>query len=313
MGVSSCVSEALYDQRATILDIVSRRRVASNDFNDDNLPDIVWHNSSTGETQIWLMDYSSRVGRVTVVDEPSSPMFVGLPWRMVGSRDFDRDHHTDILWYNEATKELQVWIMEDHRIRTRLPIMWDNTNQAFVGWPWAVVGVNDMDGDGYADIIWHHATTGETQLWRMIGNRLSYRRTVHDENLVPMRVGWPWTIVATSDMNQDQRADIVWHNDLSGETQVWYMNNWRILKRQTVLWENFTYGAALVGWPWRITSANDFDDDRIGDLVWHNASTGETQIWFMNVGAIKRRATVDADLDGWTSQFVGDPWRIMPH
>jgi hypothetical protein len=91
------------------------------------------------------------------------------------------------------------------------------------------------------------------------------------------------------------------------------MNSWRITGRQTVRWEDYYAGAALVGWPWRITSTNDFDGDRIGDIVWHNAWSGETQIWFMNIGSIRSRATVDAWRDGGDAQFVGEPWRIMPH
>lgn len=102
-GVSSCSSAALYGSRSAILGIIANRTIASNDFNDDNLPDIVWHNSSTGETQVWFMDGSSRVGRATVVDESGNPILVGLPWRIVASRDFNRDNRTDVLWYNEAT------------------------------------------------------------------------------------------------------------------------------------------------------------------------------------------------------------------
>jgi hypothetical protein len=255
-GVSSCTSAALYRSRSTILNVIATRTIASNDFNDDNLPDIVWHNEETGETQIWFMDGHQIRSRATVVDEGGSPIFVGSPW--------------------------------------------------------SVVGANDMDGNGYADIVWHNEWSGETQLWLMTGGRISWRATVHGENGAPIMVGWPWTIVATDDMNQDRRPDIVWHNDVSGETQIWYMNNWRLTGRQTVRWESYYAGPALVGWPWRITSTNDFDNDRIGDIVWHNESTGETQIWFMNVGAIRRRATVDAWNDGGDA-FVLEPWRIVRH
>jgi hypothetical protein len=68
----------------------------------------------------------------------------------------------------------------------------------------------------------------------------------------------------------------------------------------------------LVGWPWRIVASRDFNRDNRTDIVWHNESTGETQIWFMNVGAIRRRATVDAWNDGGDA-FVLEPWRIVRH
>ena len=47
--------------------------------------DILWHNASTGETQVWLMDGHKLIGRATVLGENGSPAFVGLPWSIVGT------------------------------------------------------------------------------------------------------------------------------------------------------------------------------------------------------------------------------------
>jgi hypothetical protein len=32
----------------------------TDDFNQDSHPDILWHNSSSGETQVWYMNGSNR-------------------------------------------------------------------------------------------------------------------------------------------------------------------------------------------------------------------------------------------------------------
>ena len=34
---------------------------------------------------------------------------------------------------------------------------------------WKVVGVGDIDGDGFADIAWRHAVTGQLAIWYMRG------------------------------------------------------------------------------------------------------------------------------------------------
>ena len=60
--------------------------VGVGDFNRDGNADIVWHNSSTGETQIWFMDGNMLAGRATVVDE-NGPAFVGPPFSIVGVGD----------------------------------------------------------------------------------------------------------------------------------------------------------------------------------------------------------------------------------
>lgn len=39
--------------------------------------DIIWYNSQTGETQIWLMDGHRLAGRATVVDEGGKAIFIG--------------------------------------------------------------------------------------------------------------------------------------------------------------------------------------------------------------------------------------------
>jgi acetaldehyde dehydrogenase (acetylating) len=38
--------------------------------------------------------------------------FVGLPFHIVGSGDFNGDGRTDILWHNETTGETQIWLMD---------------------------------------------------------------------------------------------------------------------------------------------------------------------------------------------------------
>lgn len=68
----------------------------------------------------------------------------------------------------------------------------------------------------------------------------------------------------------------------------------------------------FVGLPWRIVGTNDMNGDRHTDLLWHNAATGETQMWIMSGTSIVRRATVDADSDGGAAT-VGLPWRITNH
>ena len=144
----------------------------------------------------------------------------------------------------------------------------------------------------------------------MRGTSVAARATVQGENGAPAFVGLPWSIVASNDMDRDGRPDIVWHNASTGETQVWLMHGTRVARRATVRGEN---GApAFVGLPWRVAGSNDFDRNGDADLLWHNGSTGESQIWLMNGTAVVRRATVDASLDGGGA-LVGLPWRITNH
>jgi hypothetical protein len=254
-------------------------RSGSNDFNRDGRGDILWHNATTGETQVWLMSGASRIGRATVVAENRTPIFVGAPWRLVGSNDMNGDGRTDILWHNDVWGETQVWLMDDTRIAGRVTVVDERGAPILVGAPWSFVGTNDMNGDGQPDILWHNDVRGETQVWLMHGVRIAGRVNVLAENGLPLLVGLPWRIVATGDMNADGRPDILWHNATTNETQVWLVSGARVIGRATVRDERGV--PIFVGLPWSIVGANDFDQNGRADLLWHNAATSETQMWLM--------------------------------
>jgi hypothetical protein len=289
--------------------VCQRRPVGSNDFNADERGDILWYNASTGESQIWFMKDSSRIGRATISDG-GRPALIGPPWRIVGSRDFSGDGKTDVLWHNATTGEVQIWLMNGSLFVGRATVVGETGAAALVGLPWSIVGTGDFNSDRKTDLLWHNGSSGETQIWYMNGAKVSSRATVIGENGRPALVGLPWRIVGTNDFKVDGKSDVLWHNGSTGETQIWFMDGSRVVGRATVVGENGR--AAFVGLPWSIAGSNDFDQDGAADILWHNRSTGETQIWFMKGISVVRRATVDATHDGGGAR-VGPPWSIMNH
>src|SRR5207302_535506 len=143
------------------------RIVAAGDFSGDGKADILWHNSSTRETQIWFMDSERVVGRGTVLGEDGNPVFIGPPWRIVGAAEFNGDGMADILWHNSDTNETQMWFMDRVRLGARGTVLDEQGNAIFIGAPWGIVAAGDFNGDGMADILWHNADTNETQMWFM--------------------------------------------------------------------------------------------------------------------------------------------------
>ncbi|MGQ8901389.1 tyrosinase family protein, partial [Bacillus sp. TSA_111.2] len=202
------------------------------------VPGIMWHNSDTNETQIWFMDDHKIISRETVLREKDSPIFVGLPWSIVGTSDMNGNGKSDIVWHNSDTNETQIWFMNDHKIISRATVLGENGSPFFVGAPWSIVGTSDMNGNGKSDIVWHNSDTNETQIWFMDGYRIISRETVLGENGSPFFVGAPWSIVGTSDMNGNGKSDVVWHNSDTNETQIWFMDDHKIISRETVLGEN---------------------------------------------------------------------------
>jgi hypothetical protein len=270
---------------------------------------MLWHNASTGESQIWLLSGSSRIGRATVMNG-ARPTLIGLPWSLVGSSDFNGDGSPDLLWHHGSTGETQIWHLNANAFLSRAVVLGEGGGAAHVGSPWAIVGANDMNSDGKADIIWHNASSGETQFWYLNGYAVTGRGTVvvaRTDSLATFVA--PWSLVSSRDFNGDGQTDLVWHNGATGETQLWYLNGRGVIGRTRVLGE--TGRTAMVGAPWRITGSNDFDGDGSADLLWHNEATGESQIWFMNGRSVVRRATVEARDGG--GAMVGPPWSVVRH
>ena len=220
--------------------------------------DILWHNSSTHETQIWFMDGARVIGRATVLGEDGSAAFVGPPFSIVGVGDFNRDGHADILWHNSSTHETQIWFMDGARVIRRATVLGEDGSAAFVGPPFSIVGVGDFTGDGDADIVWHNSSTSETEIWDLDDARVSGRATVLGEDGSAAFVGPPFSIVGVGDLNHDGNADILWHNSSTQETQIWFIDGayGKVIGRATVLGEDGS--AAFVGPPFSIVGVGDF-------------------------------------------------------
>ena len=272
---------------------------------------ILWHHATTGETQIWFMEERRVTQRATVIGEDGTdPALVTLPFSIVGTLDNDGDLTSDILWHHATTGETQIWSMNGRQVRQRATVLGEDGKAALVGLPYSIVGTADFDGNGQCDILWHHATTGETQIWFMAGQRVAGRATVLGEDGKPVSIGWPFGIVGAGKFDPSRPgigSDILWYNSSTGETQIWFMERERCTGRATVIGEDGK--PALVGPPFSIVGTGDFTGDGVTDIVWHNSDTGEVQLWFTKGGRVTGRATVLGE-DG-KAALVGLPFSIV--
>ena len=76
---------------------------------------------------------------------------------------------------------------------------------------------NDFNGDGKADLVWQHRTTGERAIWFMNG---ATRTNSPSLGIIDVN----WNIAGAGDFNGDGKADLVWQHRTTGERAIWFMN-----------------------------------------------------------------------------------------
>ena len=225
------------------------------DFNDDDDPDIVWQNSSTGERIIWMIDALTQKG------QHASLGVVPPAWRIAATGDFNADGQTDLLWTNTTDGQCGFWLMKG------AVLISDFVYLASVSPDWQIAAAADFDGDGRPDIVWQNRGTGETGFWLMDGTAL------RGEFVSLGTTSIEWEVRAAGDFNGDGRNDLLFQNILTGACEV------RLLNGTNPLGEPIMIG--IVSNEWVIASAGDYNGDGHTDILWQNFRTGQRGFWVM--------------------------------
>lgn len=153
--------------------------IGAADMDRDGQLDLVWQHTQTGALRIWHMSGLIQLDSATVTLSPNDPA-----WTVVGIADLNHDGRPDFVFRNTSIGSLAAWMMDD---ATYIGAQWlsPDVNSDPT---WRIVGVVDMNGDGWADLVWQNTANGELAAWYLQGTT-----TIGTPYLSPWQVtdlGW---------------------------------------------------------------------------------------------------------------------------
>src|ERR1017187_3542631 len=185
------------------------RVVATADFNNDGVPDILLQNQVTNQISVW---YMGGTDGLTIMSSP----IVGQPlsgWEVVGAADFNHDGNADLLLQNTSSNALSIWYLGPNFTVLSAPIVATPLPN------WHVVGVADFEQSGSPDFLLQNLVTNQVSIWYLTG---SEGTTVLSAPIIATAAA-NWNVVGASDFNDDGVPDIVLQNEVTNQVSVWYM------------------------------------------------------------------------------------------
>jgi hypothetical protein len=185
--------------------------LASGDFNQDRVPDLVLQNSATNQLSIWYMGGSNGT---TLLAAPA--LYTSAAnWQLVSAGDMNDDGIADLLFQNAVTNALSIWYMGGVNGATlqSAPIVATPLEN------WRVVGTADFDGNGAEDIIFQNTVNNGVSIWyRALGSAFTVLSAPIIHTTAPN-----WRVVGASYVNGDTVPDMVLQNSATNQVSVWLM------------------------------------------------------------------------------------------
>ncbi|MGB9365221.1 MAG: FG-GAP-like repeat-containing protein [Xanthobacteraceae bacterium] len=204
-------------------------------------------------------------------------------WSPTGVRDLTGDGTSDVVWYNVATRNVDLWKIANGQ--------WAGSVSLGTHPPgWQPAGSGDLNGDGTSDVLWYNPSTGNADLWKIANGQWAGSVSIGSHPL-------GWQLAGVGDLNGDGTGDLVWFNPSTGNVDLWKISNGQ--------WAgSVSIGAHPLGY--QVAGTGDFDHDGTADVLWYSPTNGTTEIWKIVNGQWSATLNLGSHPLGWVPAGIGD-------
>lgn len=280
------------------------------DFNLDGQTDLLFQNTQTGMIQAWFMSGTDRAGFNNIKEQSNQQThYITSPWSVVGTARIDNDNRTDLILHNKVTGVVQAWFMSgtDRKGYNEFKEMGSGVLTKTSA-DWIFVDAGDFDRDNQDDLLWYNTRSGELQVWFMSGtDRKGYDYIKEQSTQQRHALSSEWQPKVCGDINLDGKTDIVIQNKTTGEIQAWFMDGAARTGYNSVKEQQ---SKIYAGKTWSLKSIGKINNDGNPDLIFHDAATGEMQVWFMS-GTDRVGYNSVKEQSNQNVHYIKYPWRLV--
>jgi Pro-kumamolisin, activation domain/FG-GAP-like repeat/Subtilase family len=194
-------------------------------------------------------------------------------WQLIAAGVNDNSGIPQLFWFNPTTSQFGWWKMS-FDATTGLPI-------ASIG-PLTTVTAGyvptlaDVNGDGYADIVWTSPSNNLVYIW--INNQHGGFVT----HIASANRPEGFTLFGAGDLNGDGTTDLIWTNPATNQMAWWLMNGFNVEDQET----------RSVAAGYTMAAIADYDGDGLADILWVGTA-GDAYEWQSNGSGFQSFRVVD--------------------
>jgi hypothetical protein len=254
--------------------------VGNGDYNGDRIADALWLDVFRDDLLIELTDPAAP--------SDGEPLAASrLPWsdedRLGGAGDFDGDGRTDIVVYDDDSRDLRVWIMDGVSI-DRIQTLGSNRN-------YRQLAVGDFDGNGFPEIL-DDRPVYKKQRRREVADGTIAWTDDYSEN-----IDSSWVPIGVAEFDGDGVNDVLWLDSDTGVMEAWCFGENGDLVRYEVD-RTLPPGAEVSG-------SGDYDGDGRGDIAVREEFPGGLSVWLMDGTSVRKVVPVSSLSASWSLVGLG--------